>query len=349
MPSNSINQQAEIQRIKSNIVYFSSIGTFFLLIFASLAIFRQDWLLSGTLFLFVAICIGLAYYTHTTQKIKIPRLLTIAFAALFYFYLLLDGGYQNTGYMWCFAISPVPYFLLDHIKGVAISLFIISITVLIFVIPDFPFFIADYSDAIKIRFVGAYLSVSILFFMQEYSRFKANLLVNELTSKLEYISRTDELTQLPNRRSLQKSMERYLMKLNRYSQQFGVVLIDIDHFKQVNDQYGHDVGDQVLVELSRVCSQSLRGSDIFGRWGGEEFLLILSHISPSQLFPIAEKIREIAENMVIEASETELSITISLGALLVTEPESSNKILKRVDLALYQAKSQGRNQTVIAD
>ena len=157
---------------------------------------------------------------------------------------------------------------------------------------------------------------------------------------LEKLYRQDQLTGLWNRYRIKEFLDQELKRFNREKQAFGVIMMDIDNFKQINDKYGHNVGDQVLVELSELVSKDIRETDLFGRWGGEEFILIVCNTSIEALKILAEKIRTITE-------ESEFStvgkLTISLGVTLIKPGDSRLALIDRADEALYLSKSQQKN------
>lgn len=161
--------------------------------------------------------------------------------------------------------------------------------------------------------------------------------------ELEKLAVLDELTQIPNRRYLENIIK---MKLNDFllnQVKFGLVFMDIDFFKKFNDNYGHDVGDLVLKTISTTFSNNLRGDDIIGRWGGEEFIGIFSGIDENSLKKITEKLRMLVENTTIKAKTQDLKVTISCGATLVTNEDDVNTLIKRSDELLYKSKKSGRN------
>lgn len=154
--------------------------------------------------------------------------------------------------------------------------------------------------------------------------------------RIEAESQTDKLTRILNRRGLSKKLQ----KLSYY----GVVIIDIDHFKRINDSYGHDVGDRTLQKLTQTLSKEIRNNDIFARWGGEEFIIIYPHLDHKFLNRVTEKLRiTVASEYFDEANH----ITVSIGATIKKEQESFEDAVKRSDKALYQAKQEGRNRTRI--
>lgn len=161
---------------------------------------------------------------------------------------------------------------------------------------------------------------------------------------IEELSVTDQLTQLHNRMYLENSFKTEIKRSKRYNHPFAIIMIDIDHFKEVNDTYGHDVGDNVLTKIAKILSDNIRETDIIGRWGGEEFLIICPHTTDTDAYILAEKIR-----MIVEASSFDVvgHKTCSFGvSVFDLNEESYKEVLKRSDEALYRAKKNGRNRVV---
>ena len=130
----------------------------------------------------------------------------------------------------------------------------------------------------------------------------------------------------------------------RYGIDFSLVLLDVDHFKQVNDTFGHQVGDEVLKGLATLVSTTLRDIDIFGRWGGEEFLCLLPNTSYEEALPCAERLcSELANARLIEAMPN-LAVTASFGVVGCCGDDDADSVMSRVDAALYEAKAAGRNR-----
>lgn len=184
-------------------------------------------------------------------------------------------------------------------------------------------------------------SVEIDLFDENKSIISFSNITNIIGEKEEYKNKAyhDSLTQAYNREFFHQEIVPKLSKLENIN--LGVILLDIDHFKSINDTYGHDVGDLVLKHLVNTISFRLRKEDYLIRWGGEEFLII-SHIENKKaLLHIAEKIRTIVEN---EKFEKVSNVTISLGASLLLDNESFESCIKRADQALYFSKENGRNK-----
>ncbi len=150
----------------------------------------------------------------------------------------------------------------------------------------------------------------------------------------------DQLTKLYNRHYLDK----LFTKLITNNSDFGVIILDIDHFKNVNDTYGHNIGDEVLIKFAKILQSSLREDDIVGRWGGEEFIVIVFSKDKNILLNIADKIRTAIENEVFSSVG---KITASLGVSIHNKGSTIEETIKKADQALYKAKDSGRNMVVI--
>jgi len=168
----------------------------------------------------------------------------------------------------------------------------------------------------------------------------------ELEKKLKEMAIIDNLTQVYNRHKLNEIIQLELERVKRYKENSILIMLDIDHFKHVNDTYGHDIGDVVLKFLSQTILHSIRKVDTFGRWGGEEFILILAHLDMPQALIKAESIRKKIENSLIDGK---YKITISLGVTKFKNEDTMIELLKRVDNALYEAKETGRNKIVVQE
>ena len=166
---------------------------------------------------------------------------------------------------------------------------------------------------------------------------------------LEQHALTDPLTGLLNRRAMELRLSAEQAQVQRSGAPACLMMADLDRFKLVNDQYGHDVGDEVLVELARRMQSLLRASDAVARWGGEEFLLLLSGSDQQQGQLVAEKLRRLVGEHPFATSGGNLEISISIGVAALKPQRATDETIKAADGALYQAKQNGRNQTRVAD
>ena len=169
--------------------------------------------------------------------------------------------------------------------------------------------------------------------------------LKKYTYKLKYQATHDNLTKLCNRQKLNDDFDKEILREERYKHGLSLIMIDIDDFKQVNDTYGHDVGDIVLKEISNIILQSIRKTDIASRWGGEEFMILLPETSLENSMKIAEILRANVEKFHFDKIGGNL--TISLGvAVFRNGIDTKDIIVKNVDLALYEAKNSGKNRVI---
>lgn len=171
--------------------------------------------------------------------------------------------------------------------------------------------------------------------------------LRQQTAELSELVHTDALTELANRRYLFQSLSREIERTRRTRQATTVIMLDLDHFKGVNDTYGHDIGDRALMQTARLIRQAVRQLDIPCRFGGEEFVIILPATDLLTGVRVAERLREMIEVTPLAISESEsIQLTASLGVDVYStkDNDSPESLLKRVDQLLYQAKDAGRNR-----
>lgn len=168
-----------------------------------------------------------------------------------------------------------------------------------------------------------------------------NRYMKDLNKQLEGAALTDSLTGIPNRLYFDQQIEANMRSAQRYGMAFSLIMLDLDHFKQVNDHYGHTVGDRVLREFGQIVKQQLRLTDQFARWGGEEFIIAAPHTQLNDALIVAERIR-------VAIAQYDFStvgqVTASIGVIEYRAGETVITVLERVDNALYRAKANGRNR-----
>lgn len=173
----------------------------------------------------------------------------------------------------------------------------------------------------------------------------------ETEERLKQQATHDPLTGLYNRKELETRLTREIARCIRYNHRLSVFMLDIDHFKRVNDQYGHQIGDTVLTNLTSLLERSIRKSDFSARYGGEEFVIVLSETPLDQAKDLAERLRkQVADHSIRLENNAEINLTISIGvATYPDHAESLKELLKAADMAMYAAKKAGRNQVKTAD
>ena len=170
--------------------------------------------------------------------------------------------------------------------------------------------------------------------------------VKKAQAKMAEMSTVDELTKLHNRRYFIEALEGEFERASRYEIEMALIMVDLDHFKKINDTYGHPSGDMVLSEIGRILKKHVRRNDIACRYGGEEFAVILSNVSRENIYAAYDRFREMVSEHLFEYESNQFHITVSIGIAFSNSAESANDLLSQADQALYQAKDTGRNKTV---
>lgn len=203
--------------------------------------------------------------------------------------------------------------------------------------------------------IPVFAKTSVLFsddgkFEGVIATFSNNSFKEEMKGKVETLERVasfDFLTSLHNRRAIEKVMFERLSELIRNGNQFGVLFIDVDDFKNINDKYGHDTGDRVLKMVSEKLAVNLRPFDFLGRWGGEEFVAIVANVHKQELYTVANRFREIVEKSSFFTGSNLIKVTISTGVAVANKSDSVVSLLKRADELMYKSKKLGKNKVSI--
>ncbi|MFN7986980.1 MAG: GGDEF domain-containing protein [Thermoanaerobaculia bacterium] len=198
-------------------------------------------------------------------------------------------------------------------------------------------------EAVPVRDASGEIVGAVEVFTDQTERMEAIRRVEELTE----IVFLDPLTGIGNRRYAEVVLDEKMAELSRYGFRFGVLFVDVDHFKEINDAHGHERGDEVLKMVATTLARSARALDFVGRWGGEEFVLLLSNVTDFNLPLVADRARRLVEHSELPTPEGPLRVTISVGATLVRKGEEAGDVLRRADQLMYEAKSAGRNRVVV--
>jgi diguanylate cyclase (GGDEF)-like protein len=217
-------------------------------------------------------------------------------------------------------------------------------------IPELNWFLAvdkHESGALQDIQTSLYLNLLICVLVSAVVVTLVSLVLGRYQRRISTLAVTDQLTGLANRRGFNLLASQALQEARRSNDTLCAMLIDLDHFKKINDSHGHLAGDQALHAFASALQDSLRRSDIVSRWGGEEFALLLKDTSLETASQIAEKIRGLAENLTLSHGTDSLTITISIGLTCLQEDDSLDSLIARADRALYRAKQSGRNRVCL--
>lgn len=304
-----------------NIAFFGALAPLFAALFikafAQIRYRILDWVVYGNL----AMCVVslLISYEAKTQMVIASTLVStlILFIVVVFDYIKYRSPQTKTFVMAWFAILLGVLVLNLQNSGVLPVTFLFS-----------------YSSQLGAVFEMVLLSVALA---HKYSKYQE---LEEANQKLSVLSQTDVLTGLLNRFGIDSSLDLELKRFETLKNSFGIILLDIDDFKLINDCYGHDVGDRALKALSVLLKGHTRSSDVVGRWGGEEFLIICPNVDQEAILMVAEKLRHAIE---LHRAENLPEFTCSFGVALVQLGDSSDTLLKRADKQLYKAKHNGKN------
>ncbi|WP_274424566.1 GGDEF domain-containing protein [Chelativorans sp. YIM 93263] len=164
------------------------------------------------------------------------------------------------------------------------------------------------------------------------------------SESLQHAALTDGLTGMQNRRFFDDALREYLREFGRIDKPVGLMVLDLDHFKDVNDTHGHDIGDEVLRQVSRTLKDMTRYHDVVARLGGEEFAIVAPNMNQDSLVKLAERIRKVISDLVVEAGSARLRVTTSVGLAVWNGKETADDFYRRADRMLYEAKRLGRNR-----
>ncbi|MCT8985802.1 GGDEF domain-containing protein [Shewanella phaeophyticola] len=241
-------------------------------------------------------------------------------------------------------MAPVSVYVLGLRNGLINLLIFLTVICIIIFLPQHIIQHAQYSNSYTLRLILSFLTMSFLSALYEYSRMQSYKNALELSRQYQDLAMRDPLTKLANRRNAATILEQEKSRLQRNNEPLSVLLCDLDHFKLVNDKYGHNGGDMVLTELSTLFKEQVRQQDCVARWGGEEFLIILPQTSAEQANIIAEKIRSSVEQHTVNFLSQQINVTISIGISQLSEDQSIDELINTADKCLYQAKTLGRNR-----
>jgi diguanylate cyclase (GGDEF)-like protein/PAS domain S-box-containing protein len=169
----------------------------------------------------------------------------------------------------------------------------------------------------------------------------------EHVKRLREIALLDPLTRLGNRRFMETAIQARLDEMRRFGWRFGLLFIDLDRFKAVNDRYGHETGDEMLRLAAATLSNTLRSFDLLARWGGEEFVALIVHVNEKELEQTANRIRVLMEHSCLHRSGEPVRITLSIGATMAALEDTVSSLIRRADELMYQSKKNGRNRVTM--
>ncbi len=323
---------------------FSLVGLSITAVMGLVALFNQNFTLAGTLFFasFFYFCGYYAYKKFNNKRISSSIILYSLYILMFY--LVFSGGVAQTGPLWVYIVAPVSVFIHGLKRGLFdIAIFVVIMATIMFLPTDFIAH-AVYSTEFKLRLIYSFLTVTFLAALYEYSRQQSYNHALELSRKYQQLAHSDPLTKLSNRRDALGILKQEKARISRSQEPLSIILCDVDHFKKINDRYGHNAGDAVLIDLAKIFTSNIREQDCIARWGGEEFLFILPQTQAMNANTFAEKIQEKLQKHVVIYDEHEIKVTVSMGIEQLNKDQNIDEVINSADKYLYQAKNAGRNR-----
>ena len=271
------------------------------------------------------------------------QFLSIAAGCYFVVHMFNAGIYSYSAFLLVAFIVSITSVRTPYFYGSFVLLFFVGLTIYL---STYNTHLSNWVGELIIALVFVFLLYigSVLTYNRNIKLYLLDKEMQKLNANLETMSQTDELTGINNRRKISQVIDEHLDLARRYETCFCVVIIDIDLFKKVNDHYGHNAGDLVLCQFASSIQSMLRTTDIFGRWGGEEFLILVPNCQDQDAFLLIERLRKSVEKInFFEAG----NVTFSAGICSYQSGDTFSKLTEGADIALYKAKMAGRNQTVI--
>ncbi len=265
-------------------------------------------------------------------------------AALLVF-IAVNGLEQGAGILWLYVFPPMVFYVTSARAGAVLCLGgLLAMAFLLSPLGPALTPVHEYSTAFTIVFLFSMGFVMVFSYVLDRSRRRHAERLQQMADMFEYAAKHDALTGLYNRREGTHRLSAEHARFDRTGQPFSVILLDIDHFKRINDTLGHDTGDRVIRTVADRLVTGCRQMDVIARWGGEEFLLILPEASLEQARQTAERIRRLISEHPVYADKRPLEVSCSFGVAEIKQGEAIETLLQRVDERLYEAKTSGRNR-----
>lgn len=331
-------------RTRSALYCFGVVGIAILVLVSAINVWFESGALVGitlgTAVVVAGCLVDLRRSGRTRPIIHVYGLLMVMLS----FALVHSGGVRGNGHLWLFIFPPVCYFLMGLRYGSAYFLVMLATVAVVLFSPYFKATGYPYDGAFGVRYLIALVGVAGISFWYEVIRQRMHQALLASFQAAEERGRHDELTGMLNRRGGMTMLNHYRHVCDRRGEPCTVMMVDLDHFKQVNDTYGHSVGDEVLSGASQMLRAAMRAQDVGIRWGGEEFLFLLPDTQIEGARVVAVNVLEQLRAQGLPSSVGKLDLTCSIGLAQRQGEEALEQTIARADNLLYEAKRLGRNR-----
>ena len=336
--------KAEVKRRRLTLFFISYVGSSIMAILAIENLMVGNNLLAFLLGLWSCAIFFNAIFSHLYSGSDVHYYIAGVLVIFMSLSIVYTGGYKNTGLYFIFPLLFIQIIIVGY--KAAIIYVIATMGSIVYGLYTPWLLQANYADEHVTRFlISAFCFICVAFIGEFFWNQSRKEMYRDTLENMRQAN-TDPLTKLPNRRFLEAV---YFARATEDPADYfplSVVILDIDHFKVINDTYGHDVGDDVLVYITKLMKASVRATDIVARTGGEEFLIIFPSVNLSNAIKLAEKMRAHIENNPYKSAEIEHRVTASLGVQTALTDAQIEEAIKQADINLYEAKRTGRNKVV---
>ncbi|HSG52397.1 MAG TPA: GGDEF domain-containing protein [Rheinheimera sp.] len=306
----------------------------------------EQWILPTLLFATGGLFLLNMLVFHLSRNLDRACVIEAVLVGAFVLCLVYQGGFNNTALYWVFPFPAILFGLLGVRLALMCNTMLLVVLAVMLYTPDL--ILAQYKEAESSRFLASLVIVIIVCWINDHYRERSHKALDRLQQSKDQQANTDALTGLANRRFIDASL---IPNFQQNPSQFlplTLIMCDIDHFKRLNDRFGHDIGDEVLKAIAALFRKSLRQHDFACRIGGEEFLLILPQTSLDDASYVAEKIRAQMSQQQMVPQDQGYQVTASFGIAGCDDARQFQDSLKLADTMLYQAKHKGRDRVCTA-
>lgn len=331
----------EIENQRKRLLLYASagLGSVSLGVFCIVSFIQGRFLLSFILLMFLSVVLACAYMARILAQVQ-PVCLFLGLVLFFLSsYLLLGGGANGTGAYWTYAVTMLMVLLVGPKIGMVYMALYVLLNSLALYSP-LPF-VYHYSEINVSRIIATSVTLYALILASEWIRVGSYSAISSASESHRAQANTDPLTHILNRLGVQGRLKSWTLDSS-----CALVIIDVDNFKDINDTHGHDFGDRVLVKLAECLKKHTKGGDIVGRWGGEEFLVLLYDTSINSAADLIRKIKDSFQREALNNRGSRVPVTFSAGIATLDRADDFESVLRLADKRLYLAKERGRDRVV---
>ena len=336
-------EEIELQRKLLLMRFFAVAGNLVMAPLLVVSIIHQRWEAAVVLAVVIVTITTAILLAHRHQRTGPASLFVATGLWLFSCYLTVTGGVNGTGVYFSFSLVVLMIMMAGMRTGLTLGLGYCAVVFLSFGL-DLSF-TYDYPQGTRIRIGASTAFIVLLTLVAEWIHLQSYSAIKFTAETHRRNSQTDSLTTLVNRAGLERTLKQW----SNPRQRAVVALIDIDHFKAINDRYGHDIGDKVLSAFAKVLRNNLKQDDVVCRWGGEEFIILFTDVSELKAARVVNSLRELVDARTFNFGEQEILLQFSAGVAAFEGEQGFHDGLKKADQRVYRAKRAGRNQVVASE